>query len=88
MRSLIFSIKFSLIFLFTIQAQTPLQRLESVPEEFIKRYYQEYHEYNPLHVGNLWQFINMSGNYSEKEIVKDTIVNNKKYFQKYDYIYI
>jgi Secretion system C-terminal sorting domain len=88
MRSLIFSIKFSLIVLLNIQAQTPLQRLESVSEDFIERYKQEYHEYNPLHVGDLWQFVNNSGNYSEKEIVKDTIVLNKKYYKKFEYMFI
>ena len=68
--------------------QSLLQRLESVPQDFIVRYMQEYHDYNPLNVGNLWQFVNYSGRYSEKEIVKDTIIQNKKYFKKYDYMYI
>ena len=88
MKSIIFITICNLIFCLAAKAQTPVQRLESVSKEFIERYQQEYHEYNPLHIGDLWQFINYSGNYSEKEIVKDTLVLNKRYFKKFDYMFI
>lgn len=77
-------IRLSLILCCTVYAQTPLQRLESVPIDFIERYKQEYHEYNPLHVGDLWQFVGSSGNINEIKVDNDTIVNNTKYFRKLD----
>ena len=83
MKLLIF-IRFSLILCCTVYAQTPIQRLESVPIDFIERYKQEYHEYNPLHVGDLWQFVGSSGNINEIKVDNDTIVNNTKYFRKLD----
>ena len=65
MRSLILFIMLSTVICIVVNAQTPVKRLESVPEEFIERYQQEYHEYNPLHVGDLWQFETYLGTYSE-----------------------
>ncbi len=84
MRAIIITIKLCIVFSITMQAQTPFKRLESVPEEFIERYKQEYHEYNPLHVGDLWQFVGSSGNINEIKVDNDTIVNNTKYFRKLD----
>ena len=67
-----------------LYAQTPVQRLESVPKEFIERYQQEYHEYNPLHVGDLWQFVDYLGGYNEVKVDMDTLINNIKYYRKLD----
>ena len=87
MRLLILFILLSTALCIVVKAQTPVQRLESVPKEFVERYRQEYHEYNPLHVGDLWQFIDYLGGYDNREIVKDTIVNGKKYFKKLEFQY-
>lgn len=84
MRSLILFIMFSTILCIVVKAQTPVQRLESVPKEFIERYQQEYHEYNPLHVGDLWQFESYLGTYSEVQIDMDTTINNIRYYRKLD----
>jgi len=84
---LLFTIKLCLLICSILQAQSPVKRLEGVPEEFIERYKQEYHEYNPLHVGDLWQFANYLGGYDNREIVKDTTVNGKKYFKKLEFQY-
>ncbi len=88
MRILIFIIKLCLVICVTIKAQSPVQMLESVPKEFIERYQQEYHEYNPLHVGDLWQFVSYLGDYSIRKIVKDTIVNKRTYFKKLEFQYV
>lgn len=60
--------------------------LESVPEEFQKKYLQEDHDWNPLWVGNYWQYI-LNGELSDRFIEKDTIINGKQYFKKVDYLY-
>jgi hypothetical protein len=84
MRTILFTIKLCLGIYFISQAQTPVKMLESVPEEFIERYQQEYHEYNPLHVGDLWQFADYLGGYNEVKIDMDTLINNIKYYRKLD----
>ena len=88
MRTLIFIIKLCLVICFISQAQAQVQRLDSVPEAFTERYKQEYHEYNPLHVGDIWQFVDYWGSYSQRLIVKDTTVNNKKYYKKVEEIFV
>ncbi|MBK9098729.1 MAG: T9SS type A sorting domain-containing protein [bacterium] len=84
MRILIFIIKLGLFICVTIEAQTPIRRLENVPKEFIERYQQESHEYNPLHVGDMWQFVDYSGNYDEVIVDMDTIIYNEIYYRKLD----
>ncbi len=59
--------------------------LESVPEEFQKKYFQEDHDWNPLWVGNYWEYISNSS-ISNRFIEKDTVINGKQYFKKVDYL--
>lgn len=60
--------------------------LENVPEEFQKKYFQEDHDWNPLWVGNYWQYI-LNGELSDRFVEKDTIINERQYFKKVDYLY-
>src|SRR4030066_2123224 len=84
MKSLIFITICGLIICVAVKAQTNVQRLESVPKEFLERYQQDYHEYNPLHVGDIWQFVSYWGTYAEVEVDMDTTINNTKYYRKLD----
>jgi hypothetical protein len=84
MRTLIFVIKLCLVICVAASAQVAVQRLDSVPKEFAERYLNEYHKYNPLHVGDIWQFVSYWGTYSEVEIDMDTTINNIKYYRKLD----
>ena len=73
-------------FVKNINAQITFERLESVPEEFVERYNEEYHEYNPLHVGDLWQYyFDDHVGYVNTRVVSDSIINGKKYFKKISY---
>jgi len=78
-----------LIFISSLQiyAQSNIQYIETVPESFLKKYFEIKHEYNPMHVGDLWQFTSQN---SIEEIVikKDTLANGRRYFfKKYSNIY-
>ena len=84
MRTILFTIKLCLVICYISQAQTAVQRLQNVPKEFDERYQQEYHEYNPLHIGDFWQFVSYWNTYSEVKVDMDTTINNVKYFRKLD----
>ncbi|MEG8948173.1 T9SS type A sorting domain-containing protein [Rosettibacter firmus] len=61
--------------------QQIIKLLNNVPESFKKTYLEQKHEYNPLHVGDMWQYyLPDDKRYVTQRIVKDTINNNKKYF--------
>lgn len=72
-----------LIFISSLKifAQSEIQYIETVPESFKKKYFEEKHEYNPLHVGDLWQYSTSYG-YENWLIVGDTLVGNRLYFRK------
>ncbi|MCF8242996.1 MAG: T9SS type A sorting domain-containing protein [Melioribacteraceae bacterium] len=57
--------------------------MDSASETFKTRYQNEINIFNPLHVGDLWQYT-YSGNESvaEQRVVKDTIINNTRYYYK------
>ena len=78
-----------LIMPFVVHSQSSIKYLSGVPEKFITQYYQKLHNYNPLQVGNLWVYqqtdTDGSKHYFRRSVVKDTIVNSKKYFKKVDY---
>ena len=80
---LVFLISFGVVK--NIDAQIQFERLERVPNEFIERYNQEYNEYNPLHVGDLWQYLFNSNFYVNTKVVKDSIINGRRYFKKISY---
>lgn len=74
---------------FVVHSQSSIKYLSGVPEKFITQHSSKLHNYNPLQVGNYWEYeqtdIDGSKHYFRRSVVKDTIVNSKKYFKKVDY---
>lgn len=67
-------------------AQIYVEQLSNVSEAFKKKYYSRKREYNPLQIGNIWQFSNgESGGLLTTSIVKDSIINGKRYYKKISY---
>ncbi len=70
---------------------------DEVPRSFKERYFSKgEHNFFPLHVGDLWQYVYYDHSddtlkYFEHKIVKDTLVNNIRYFKMegpyYSYYY-
>jgi len=84
-------ILFCLTFTFG-NAQNNIKRLNNVPKKFIQNYFQQKHDYNPLHVGDKWQYYFKedgveTGEYVDTRIVKDSIINGKRYFKKINWLY-
>ncbi len=85
MRRITYSVIFLIILNLTnVYSQNSIKILDSVPKTFIEKYKRQNHNYNPLNVGNLWQYYADDGPYNVY-IDKDTIVNNKTYFKKIDF---
>ena len=60
--------------------------VNEVSEEFIERYYRQRREYNPLQVGNVWQYRDAESNfYTVTKVVQDSVINGKLYFKKIYY---
>ncbi len=78
-----------LILPFTVYPQGSIKYLLDVPEKSTTQHSSKLHNYNPLQVGNYWEYeqtdIDGSKHYFRRSVVKDTIVNSKKYFKKVDY---
>ena len=75
-------------FYINIEAQIDIQYLNDVPESFKEKYYSQPREYNPLHVGDVWQYYFSDFTipfYRTTSVVKDSIINGKKYFKKISY---
>lgn len=76
------------IFLFFVlsslcSAQIDIRYLNDVPESFKEKYYSKPRNYNPLQVGNIWQYYDAEYNvYSTIQVLQDSILNGKKYFKK------
>lgn len=67
-------------------AQINIRYLNDVPESFKEKYYSKPRNYNPLQVGNIWQFYDAEYNtYANTKIVQDSIINGKQYFKKIYY---
>jgi len=64
-----------------VEAQIDIQYLNDVPESFKKEYFKKPREYNPLHVGDVWQY-KQDGVYMIENIINDTLVNEIKYFKR------
>ena len=77
-------VKYFLILVCVLTAQQAFQIIDNVPDEFVKKYTSERHEYNPLHLGDYWQYDSESG-FLNEYIEKDTVVNDQRYFKKYNY---
>jgi len=64
-------------------AQIDIRYLNDVPESFKEKYYSKPRNYNPLQVGNTWQYYDAEYNvYSTIKVIQDSIINGKKYFKK------
>ena len=75
-----------LFFFINIKAQINIQYLNDVPESFKKEYFSKTRNYNPLHVGDVWQYFDPEYNtYSSIKVLKDSIINGKKYYKKLYY---
>jgi hypothetical protein len=61
--------------------------LDSVPKDFESRYMQQKHDFNPLHVGDIWQYDFGEGNsrYGSIITVQDSIINGKRYFKRINF---
>ncbi len=69
-------------------AQIDIRYLNDVPESFKEKYYSKPRNYNPLQVGNLWQYYFDDFThpfYLTTRVVKDSVINGKKYFKKIYY---
>lgn len=75
-------------FYINIEAQINVEFINDVPESFKEKYYSTPRNYNPLQVGNIWQyyFVDITEPfYAVTKVVKDSIINNKQYFKKLYY---
>ncbi|WP_041356007.1 hypothetical protein [Melioribacter roseus] len=67
-------------------AQINIEYLNDVPAEFKEKYYSQKRNYNPLQVGNVWQYYAPEDkSYITTCVVKDSIINGKRYFKKIYY---
>jgi hypothetical protein len=67
-------------------AQINIEYLKDVPADFKEKYYSHKRDYNPLQVGNTWQYYYADNNeYWTTTVVKDSIINGKQYFKKVYY---
>ncbi|MEJ5352697.1 MAG: T9SS type A sorting domain-containing protein [Melioribacteraceae bacterium] len=69
-------------------AQIHIEYLNDVPAEFKEKYYRQKRNYNPLQVGNVWQYYYSDYTYPfyrTTMVVKDSVINGKKYFKKIYY---
>jgi len=67
-------------------AQIDIEYLNDVPEEFKEKYFSQKRDYNPLQVGNTWQYYYEDNNeYWTTKVVKDSLINSKVYFKKIYY---
>jgi hypothetical protein len=69
---------------FILNAQNNIKYIKQVPKAFITKYSLKKHEFNPLHVGDIWQYQieETFPYYITTRIDKDSIINGKKYFKK------
>ena len=75
-------------FYINIEAQINIEFINEVPESFMEKYYSTPRNYNPLQVGNVWQYYFVDFTepfYAVTKVVKDSIINNKQYFKKLYY---
>ncbi|RJP57617.1 MAG: T9SS C-terminal target domain-containing protein [Ignavibacteriales bacterium] len=77
----IFSVMLTLL---TIIHAQEIIYLDDVPEKFKKKYSSEVHEFNPLHIGNVWQYY-INNKVVNTYVVGDTVVNGTTYFKKIDW---
>ncbi|MBI1938037.1 MAG: T9SS type A sorting domain-containing protein [Ignavibacteriales bacterium] len=77
---------FLLMYVSLSMAQIKVVPLNDVHESFKKKYYSQKRDYNPLQVGNVWQYRGGESNsFLTTRIVQDSVINGKKYFKKISY---
>ncbi len=74
-----------------LNAQSYVKKIDKVPESFKIKYFENHPNFCPLHVGDIWEytFIDYPGTTKEirvVKIIKDTLVNNKRYFKKVNWM--
>jgi len=78
-----------LLFLSNVcSAQINIEYLNDVPAEFKEKYYSQKRDYNPLQVGNMWQYYSSDPDYNSivtTRVVQDSVINGKRYFKKIYY---
>jgi hypothetical protein len=63
--------------------QINIEFLNNVPEEFKEKYFSKPRNYNPLQVGNVWQYYDAEYNvYNTTRVAQDSIINGIQYFKK------
>ncbi|MFC2084463.1 T9SS type A sorting domain-containing protein [Bacteroidota bacterium] len=66
-----------------VYCQVKIEYLSEVPLHLKNKTNIQFQDYNPLHVGDIWQYTySGSGAISYVKIIKDTVVNGKNYFLK------
>lgn len=74
------------LFVTNIFSQAVYQRVEN-PTEFmldqykLKKQNDSSYKFNPLNIGNQWQYRDFEGKLYIKQVVKDTIINNLRYYK-------
>lgn len=67
-------------------AQIDIEYLNDVPDEFKEKYFNQMRDYNPLQIGNTWQYYYEDNNeYWTTKVVQDSLINDKLYFKKIYY---
>ncbi|MCJ7650952.1 MAG: hypothetical protein MUP85_20260, partial [Candidatus Lokiarchaeota archaeon] len=57
-------------------AQINIEYLNDVPDSFKEKYYSKPRNYNPLQVGNIWQYYYEDNNeFWTTKVVKDSLIN-------------
>ncbi|MFH1194926.1 MAG: FlgD immunoglobulin-like domain containing protein [bacterium] len=77
----IFNVLIGFISMNCLTAQSNILFIDDVPEEFSSNYKIK-NSYNPLHVGDRWQYKWPGGVYKNQWIENDTIISNRNYFIK------
>lgn len=79
----------SIIFVMSLAIYSEtMVKVDRVTEKFKENYIQADPDWNPLWVGNLWQY-SLNGNNDEVDVryvEKDTVVNGITYYKKVDYV--
>lgn len=68
-----------------IIAQLSIEFLDSVPQKFKDKYYSNPRNFNPLQVGNVWEYYYDDYTYPiyvRTMVIKDSVINGIKYYKK------
>lgn len=68
-----------------INAQFSIEFIDSVPQKFKDKYYSNPRNFNPLQVGNVWEYYYDDYTYPiyvRTMVIKDSVINGTKYYKK------